>query len=232
MNSSNILQPASQGSKQQNENRYIAVRMQSKYFTLFQTSFLCPKIHDFIFFSVALIVTFLFCWLPYHIDRVVYLILTWTDSWTDTRHEFMNHYYLISGIFYYFNCVCNPCLYGLFSSRFRNGFKKLLSNFVCCGISADSLTTSQTSPSNLESQENIAIKGNEDDDEGVPSPRPRLMTLSTCTSSCANENSTQNRLTDFLVNCEIEQNCKNELIVNYQKTNDFVSFFIGDGQVI
>ena len=33
MNSSNILQPASQGSKQQNENRYIAVRMQSKYFS-------------------------------------------------------------------------------------------------------------------------------------------------------------------------------------------------------
>ena len=30
MNSSNILQPVSQGSKQQNENRYIAVRMQSK----------------------------------------------------------------------------------------------------------------------------------------------------------------------------------------------------------
>ena len=150
-------------------------------------------IHFLFFFAVALIATFFFCWLPYHIDRVVYLILTWTDSWTDTRHEFMNHYYLISGIFYYFNCVCNPCLYGLFSSRFRNGFKKLLSNFVCCQFSADSLTASQTSPSNLESQENAVVRDNEDD-QGVPHPRPRLMTLSTCTSSCANDISNRDQV--------------------------------------
>ena len=187
-------------------------------------------IHFLFFFAVALIATFFFCWLPYHIDRVVYLILTWTDSWTDTRHEFMNHYYLISGIFYYFNCVCNPCLYGLFSSRFRNGFKKLLSNFVCCQFSADSLTTSQTSPSNLESQENAVVRDNEDD-QGVPHPRPRLMTLSTCTSSCANDITNRDQLADFLVNCEVE-NCKNDLVVNYHKANDFVSFFIGDGQVV
>ena len=182
--------------------------------------------------TVALIVTFLFCWLPYHIDRVVYLTLTWTDSWTDTRHEFMNHYYLISGIFYYFNCVCNPCLYGLFSSRFRNGFKKLLSNLICCNFSGDSSTTSQTSPSHLESQENPEAKGNEGDPDVLA--RPRLMTMSTCTSSCATTTADSNKdqlLADFLVNCEIE-NCKNDIIVSYQKSNNFVSFFIGDGQVV
>ena len=148
--------------------------------------------------------------MPYHLDRCIYVGLMYFDAWTDDLNHIMNKFHLVSGVFFYMNCVCNPFLYGLFSTRFRNGFKKILQKFLCT-ISSRSSASSQTSPTNVESQVNLEIK-----DDNTEKNETRRFNTNFITISGGDDN-----IGDFIANAEIT---KVDMFVIYKKAEDCVSF--------
>lgn len=96
MKSSSILTAVSSGSEMQTRNRYIVFRTQ-----------------------VALIISFFICWLPYHSQKLFFVINNSRDIWTENMLTYYEYAHRIAGLFYYLHSMLNPFLYSLCSQKFR-----------------------------------------------------------------------------------------------------------------
>ena len=83
-------------------------------------------------FAVGVICSFMFCWLPYHLQRTGFVILTSQKYWSPTWRTVHKHFYHISGALYYLNSFLNPLLYTLLSQRYYNRMKLLWESLWTC----------------------------------------------------------------------------------------------------
>lgn len=72
------------------------------------------------FLSVAVVIAFFVCWAPFHAQR---LIASFNfDHSEDLKTAYFISTY-VSGVLYYLSTCINPCIYHIYSLRFRNAFK-------------------------------------------------------------------------------------------------------------
>lgn len=79
--------------------------------------------HNVIKMLVSVVVSFFICWLPFHIQRLLSLFITYHDGNVSPAVETLfSLVYYISGCCYYSNSAINPILYNLFSEKYRKAF--------------------------------------------------------------------------------------------------------------
>ncbi|GAB1285184.1 Neuromedin-U receptor 1 [Apodemus speciosus] len=79
---------------------------------------------------LALVVVFGICWAPFHVDRLMWSLVS---HWTDHLYLAYQFVHITSGIFLYLGSAANPVLYSLMSSRFRETFRQVLGlGTQCC----------------------------------------------------------------------------------------------------
>ena len=56
-----------------------------------------------IYFSVAVIICFLICWTPYHVQRIMFVVVTKKDLWNERILDIQDTLHTIAGktLFYY-----------------------------------------------------------------------------------------------------------------------------------
>ena len=75
--------------------------------------------------SVVVVVAFFICWLPFHSQRLMFVVVTLYGEWTLPLQQAQHVLFMVSGVFYYFNSILNPILYTIMSKRFRRGFNDM-----------------------------------------------------------------------------------------------------------
>ena len=85
-----------------------------------------------ILFSVGVICCFMICWLPYHLQRTGFVILTYKNHWGPFWRMVHKHFYHVSGAFYYLNSFFNPFLYTILSRRYRDRMNALWERLWIC----------------------------------------------------------------------------------------------------
>ncbi|KAK0396269.1 hypothetical protein QR680_001648 [Steinernema hermaphroditum] len=70
---------------------------------------------------VAVVVSFFLCWFPFHLQRLLSINMTESNSSPAMHNIFISLFYL-SGFCYYSNSASNPILYNIFSGRYRSAF--------------------------------------------------------------------------------------------------------------
>ena len=102
------------------------------------------RIHHSFIFPVAVVVAFFICWIPFHSQRLMFVVVTLYREWTvglqqvtyfcqrhfvcvtkDFVSQAQHVLFMVSGVFYYFNSILNPILYTIMSKRFRRGFNDM-----------------------------------------------------------------------------------------------------------
>ncbi|XP_012287927.1 neuropeptides capa receptor [Orussus abietinus] len=78
----------------------------------------------------AVVVTFFFCWAPFHAQRLLYVYAS-----AATFEDINRWLYPLTGYFYYFSTTVNPILYNVMSANYRSAFKQTL----CCSTGSPSL---------------------------------------------------------------------------------------------
>merc|ERR1712141_631637 len=76
---------------------------------------------------MAVILCFLICWTPYHIQRIMFVVVNMKSGW-EQFHSLHETLHVVSGCCYFLSAVVNPFLYSLLSKRFRRGFHDLVRN--------------------------------------------------------------------------------------------------------
>ncbi|XP_052606487.1 neuromedin-U receptor 1 isoform X1 [Peromyscus californicus insignis] len=71
----------------------------------------------------ALVVVFGICWAPFHVDRLMWSLVS---HWTEGLLLAFQFVHVVSGVFFYLGSAANPVLYSLMSSRFRETFRQAL----------------------------------------------------------------------------------------------------------
>ena len=56
------------------------------------------------FFPVAVLICFLVCWTPYHVQRLLFAIVTKTGAWNSRLFDIQETLHLISGMLYSHIC--------------------------------------------------------------------------------------------------------------------------------
>ncbi|XP_012787266.1 motilin receptor [Sorex araneus] len=70
---------------------------------------------------VVVVLTFVACWLPFHVGRIIYI------NSTDTRMMYFSQYFNIVALqLFYLSASINPILYSLLSKKYRAAARKLL----------------------------------------------------------------------------------------------------------
>ena len=87
-------------------NRRTVVRMQSELsiivcYILNIGIFTGESFHAFFCFSVAVIACFLICWTPYHVQRMMFVVLTRTDTWSSHLMKIQEILHIVSGKYYF-----------------------------------------------------------------------------------------------------------------------------------
>ena len=72
------------------------------------------------------------CWLPYHLQRTGFVILTYKNYWGPFWRTVHKHFYHVSGAFYYLNSFFNPFLYTILSRRYRDRMNALWERLWTC----------------------------------------------------------------------------------------------------
>ena len=76
------------------------------------------------FTSVAVVVAFLICWAPFHMQRLMAFYVPSTDiDSTPALAILRGLLYYVSGVLYYVSSVINPILYNIMSLKFRQAFR-------------------------------------------------------------------------------------------------------------
>ncbi|KAK4304566.1 hypothetical protein Pmani_023446 [Petrolisthes manimaculis] len=73
---------------------------------------------------VAVVVAFFLCWAPFHAQRLMFVIVTSNNSWTDKLLSVNTKLFVFTGTCYYLNSAVNPILYSVMSVRFRNALRR------------------------------------------------------------------------------------------------------------
>ncbi|KAK6017747.1 7 transmembrane receptor, partial [Ostertagia ostertagi] len=72
---------------------------------------------------ISVVVSFFICWLPFHIQRLLSLFISYYEGQVSPAVEVLfSLVYYISGCCYYSNSAINPILYNLFSAKYRKAF--------------------------------------------------------------------------------------------------------------
>ena len=71
---------------------------------------------------MVVVVAFFICWIPFHSQRLMFVVVTLYGEWSPRISEAQHVLFMVSGVFYYFNSILNPILYTIMSKRFRRGF--------------------------------------------------------------------------------------------------------------
>lgn len=121
-----------------NQGKKTVIRMLGKY----NPSDNKHSLQGFLF-PVAVVVAFFICWIPFHSQRLMFVVVTLYREWTVglqqatyffqtfcLRHQrncdqAQHVLFMVSGVFYYFNSILNPILYTIMSKRFRRGFNDM-----------------------------------------------------------------------------------------------------------
>ncbi|KAK3877957.1 hypothetical protein Pcinc_017359 [Petrolisthes cinctipes] len=74
--------------------------------------------------TVAVVVAFFLCWAPFHAQRLMFVIVTSNNSWTEQLLSVNTKLFLFTGTCYYLNSAVNPILYSVMSVRFRNALRR------------------------------------------------------------------------------------------------------------
>jgi len=75
--------------------------------------------------QMAVIVCFLICWTPYHVQRIMFVVVTKKDLWNKRILDIQDTLHMIAACCYFLSPVLNPFLYCLLSKRFRRSFHDL-----------------------------------------------------------------------------------------------------------
>ncbi|VDL84965.1 unnamed protein product [Nippostrongylus brasiliensis] len=79
--------------------------------------------HNVIKMLVSVVVSFFLCWLPFHIQRLLSVVISYNEGNVSPAVETLfSLVYYISGCCYYSNSAINPILYNLFSEKYRKAF--------------------------------------------------------------------------------------------------------------
>ncbi|XGW09795.1 hypothetical protein V3C99_011787 [Haemonchus contortus] len=79
--------------------------------------------HTAIRMLISVVVSFFLCWLPFHIQRLLSLFISYYEGNVSPAVETLfSLVYYISGCCYYSNSAMNPILYNLFSAKYRKAF--------------------------------------------------------------------------------------------------------------
>ncbi|EYC12462.1 hypothetical protein Y032_0047g1494 [Ancylostoma ceylanicum] len=79
--------------------------------------------HNVIKMLVSVVVSFFICWLPFHIQRLLSLFITYHEGNVSPAVETLSTLiFYISGCCYYSNSATNPILYNVFSEKYRKAF--------------------------------------------------------------------------------------------------------------
>ncbi|KIH45621.1 hypothetical protein ANCDUO_24338, partial [Ancylostoma duodenale] len=71
----------------------------------------------------SVVVSFFICWLPFHIQRLLSLFITYHEGNVSPAVETLSTLvFYISGCCYYSNSAINPILYNVFSEKYRKAF--------------------------------------------------------------------------------------------------------------
>ncbi|CCD67735.1 Neuromedin U receptor homolog nmur-2 [Caenorhabditis elegans] len=89
---------------------------------------------------LSVVITFFICWLPFHIQRLLSVYTTWSETTTISPPvQFLSMIvFYISGFCYYSNSAANPILYNILSQKYRSAFCRTIlgdhiANFVFKG---------------------------------------------------------------------------------------------------
>ncbi|CAJ0607442.1 unnamed protein product [Cylicocyclus nassatus] len=101
---------------------------------------------------VSVVVSFFLCWLPFHIQRLLSLYMTYNEGHVSPAIEiFSTLIFNISGCCYYSNSAINPVLYNLFSERYRKAFfRTILGKHIAKRILPEWYQKKSGMPSNAE----------------------------------------------------------------------------------
>ena len=61
----------------------------------------------YIFFSVAVIICFLICWTPYHVQRIMFVIVTKKDLWNERILDIQDTLHTIAGKTHFITLISN-----------------------------------------------------------------------------------------------------------------------------
>lgn len=94
--------------------------------------------------SVAVVVSFFICWVPFHAQRLLASYLVKDENQNQLLLDIYLKLTYISGVMYYLSSTINPLLYQLMSAKFRLAFKETFkcSLFKCKIFRAPLLTSS------------------------------------------------------------------------------------------
>ncbi|KAL6736860.1 hypothetical protein Aduo_007163 [Ancylostoma duodenale] len=76
---------------------------------------------------VSVVVSFFICWLPFHIQRLLSLFISYHEGNVSPAVETLSTLvFYISGCCYYSNSATNPILYNVFSEKYRKAFTRTI----------------------------------------------------------------------------------------------------------
>jgi hypothetical protein len=82
-------------------------------------------------FLVAVVIAFIICYAPFHIQRLITSRLNVTHL-SLIQQRAITIFYFISGIFYYIGSTVNPIFYHLFSRKYRLACNRTMKRIIHC----------------------------------------------------------------------------------------------------
>ncbi|XP_030066590.1 growth hormone secretagogue receptor type 1-like [Microcaecilia unicolor] len=71
----------------------------------------------------VVVMAFVFCWLPFHIGRILF---AWTGIGQHTLYQVSQYLNLVSMLLFYLSASINPILYNIMSQKYRSAMSKIL----------------------------------------------------------------------------------------------------------
>ena len=80
---------------------------------------------------VAVVIAFIICYAPFHVQRVITSRINVTDL-SLYEQRALTIFFFVSGIFYYLGSTVNPIFYHLFSRKFRSACRRTMKRLCSC----------------------------------------------------------------------------------------------------
>ncbi|XP_029462381.1 growth hormone secretagogue receptor type 1-like [Rhinatrema bivittatum] len=97
----------------------------------------------------VVVLAFVFCWLPFHIGRILF---AWTGIGEHTLYQVSQYLNLVSMLLFYLSASLNPVLYNIMSQKYRLAMKKILYH----SQALQSRNVARSEPNSTEGTEDIS----------------------------------------------------------------------------